>query len=139
MRILLLFALTCIPLTAGAVELQPGQWRVVTTPLSGPAMPPGVTMRCLKPEEVKDPGKTFAPQVSTVNSECERTRFDLDETSLTWRLQCKGQLDMDVAGQFVFESPTKYSAIIATKAAMLERIVQESVVTITAERVGDCF
>ena len=138
MRVLLAFTLTCVALAAGAQELQPGQWRVVTRPLTGLAMPPGVAMRCLTPEEVKDPGKTFAPQVSTVNSDCERTKFELEPGSLTWRLQCKGQLDMDVAGQFVFESPTKYSAIIATKAAMMERVVQESVVTITAERVGDC-
>ena len=123
---------------ASAETLQPGRWRVVTTTLSGPPTPPQVAMRCLTPQEVADPGKTFAPQVATVNSECERTEFKLEPTGLTWRLQCKGQIDMDVAGQFIFTSPTNYSALVVTKATMLERIVQETMVSIDAERVGDC-
>lgn len=95
-------------------------------------------MRCLTPEDVNDPGKTFAPQISTVNSECERTEFKLDAAGLTWKLQCRGQLDMDLAGEFIFESPTRYSALVTTKATMLDRIVQDTMMTITAERVGAC-
>jgi len=95
-------------------------------------------MRCLSPEDVADLGKTFAPQVSTVNSECERTEFKLDSSGLTWRLQCKGQLDMDVAGQFVFGSSTRYTALVTTKAAIAGRMVQETMMSIAAERVGDC-
>lgn len=121
-----------------AEPLEPGRWRVVTTTLSGPPSPPQVAMRCLTPQEVADPGKTFAPQVSTVNSDCERTEFKLEPSGLTWRLQCKGQLDMDVSGQFIFASPTNYSALVITKATMLDRIVQENMVSIAAERVGDC-
>ncbi len=132
------FALTVIASLAAADELQPGQWRVVTMTLSGPPSPPAVAMRCLKPDEVTDLTKTFGPQVKTVNSECERTEFKREPGALTWRLQCKGQLDMDVLGQFLFESPTRYSALIVTKATMAERIVQENMVSITAERVGDC-
>ena len=97
-----------------------------------------VATRCLTPDDVADLGKTFGPQASTVNSECERTEFKLEPQGLTWRLQCKGQVDMDVAGQFVFESPTRYSALIVTKATMLERIVQDTMVSISAERIGEC-
>jgi hypothetical protein len=132
--LLLLFATDA----AHAESLEPGRWRVLTTTLSGAPSPPQVASRCLTPEETADPGKTFGPQFSTVNSICERTEFKLDASSLTWRLQCKGQVDMDVAGQFIFESATRYSAMIVTRAMVLDRIVQYSMVSIAAERVGAC-
>lgn len=124
--------------SASAQSLEAGRWRVLTTTLSGPLTPPTVATRCLTPEDVADPGKTFVPQVKTENSECKRTEFKLDATGLTWRLECKGQIDMDVAGQFIFDSPTRYSAMIITKASMLEQIVQQSMVSISAERIGEC-
>jgi hypothetical protein len=123
---------------ASAQSLEPGRWRILTTTLSGALAPPMVATRCLTPDDVADLGKTFGPQASTVNSECERTVFKLEPQGLTWRLQCKGQVDMDVAGQFVFESPTSYTAFIVTKATMLDRIVQDTMVSISAERIGEC-
>jgi hypothetical protein len=131
------FALLAVQ-AASAEPLEPGRWRVVTTTLQGLSTPPQVAMRCLTPEDVKDPGKTFGPQVSTVNSDCERIQFELDDSSLSWRLQCRGQLNMDVIGKFLFESPTHYSALIATRATMLDRIVQETVMSIAAQRIGAC-
>ncbi len=111
---------------------------MLTTTLSGPLTPPQVATRCLTPEDVADLGKIFVPQVKTENSECKRTEFKLDATGLTWRLECKGQLDMDVAGQFIFDSPTRYSALITTKATMLDKIVQQNMISISAERIGEC-
>jgi hypothetical protein len=124
--------------SASAQSLEPGRWRVLTTTLSGPLAPPLVATRCLTADDVADPGKTFVPQVVTENSDCKRTEFNLEATGMTWRLQCKGQLDMDVAGQFIFDSPTRYSAMITTKASMLDQIVQQSMVSISAERIGEC-
>ena len=124
--------------SASAQGLEAGRWRVLTTTLSGSLAPPQVATRCLTPEDVADPGKTFAPQVVTENSECTRTEFKLEPTGLIWRLQCKGQLNMDVAGQFIFDSPTRYSAMVTTKASMLDQIVQQSIVSISAERIGEC-
>jgi hypothetical protein len=137
MVVLLLLFVTQVA-SAQTVELEPGRWRVVTTTLSGPPSPPQVTTRCLTPEDVKDPGKTFGPQASTVNSECKPTEFRLEASGLSWRLQCRGQLDMDVGGQFIFESPTSYSALVITQATMMERMVQQSMMTISAQRIGAC-
>ena len=128
----------CAASSASAQSLEPGRWRVLTTTLSGPLAPPQIATRCLTPEDVADPGKTFAPQVVAENSECQRTEFKLEATGLTWRLQCKGQIDMDVAGQFIFDSPTRYSALVTTKASMLDKIVQQNMVSISAERIGEC-
>lgn len=132
------FALVLAAPSASAQGLEAGRWRVLTTTLSGSLAPPQVATRCLTPEDVADPGKTFAPQVVTENSECTRTEFKLEPTGLIWRLQCKGQLNMDVAGQFIFDSPTRYSAMVTTKASMLDQIVQQSIVSISAERIGEC-
>ena len=132
--LLLLFAID----VARAEPPEPGRWRVITTTLSGPPSPPQVAMRCLTPEEVGDLGKTFGPQVSTVNSECECTEFEFEPSSLKWRLQCRGQINIDVAGQFVFESATRYSAMVVTRATMIDLVVQNSMVSIDAERVGAC-
>ena len=49
-----------------------------------------------------------------------------------------GQIDMDVAGQFIFDSPTRYSALVGTRATMLGRIVQDTMLSISAERIGEC-
>jgi hypothetical protein len=142
MKTVLRCATALLPLivasSACAQSLEPGRWRIMTTTVSGPMTPPQVATRCMTAEEVADPGKTFGPQVATENSECKRTEFKLDASGLTWRLQCKGQLDMDVAGQFIFDSPTRYSAFVTTKATMLDRIVHDTSVSISAERIGEC-
>jgi hypothetical protein len=135
--VVVLLSLVAVP-SASAGNLEPGRWRVQTTTLSGPLAPPLIATRCLTPEDVADPGKTFGPQASTVNSECKRTEFKLEPSGLTWRLQCRGQVDMDVAGQFIFDSPTRYSALVTTRTSMLDRIVGESMVSISAERIGEC-
>lgn len=123
---------------ANAEPPEPGRWRVITTTLSGPPAPPQVAMRCLTAEQVADLGKTFGPQVSTVNSDCERIEFQFDPSGLKWRLQCRGQINIDVAGQFVFESATRYSAMVVTRATMIDVVVQNNMVSINAERVGPC-
>jgi hypothetical protein len=142
MNIVLRCVLASLPLiatsSASAQTLEPGRWRIMTTTISGPIAPPQVATRCLTPEDVADLGKTFGPQVMTENSECKRTEFKLEPSGLTWRLQCRGQLDMDVAGQFIFDSPTRYSAFVTTKATMLDRIVHDNSVSISAERIGEC-
>lgn len=121
------------------VRLEPGRWRISTTTLTGgPPSPPQVAMRCLTPAEVDDPVKTFGPQVSTVNSQCESTEFRQDRAGLAWGVRCRGQMDMEVAGQFLFASPTRYSALIVTRATLLDSVRQQSMVSIAAERVGDC-
>ena len=131
--LLLLFAID----VARAEPPEPGRWRVITTTLSGPPSPPQVAMRCLTRRSRRS-RQDIRPQVSTVNSECERTEFEFEPSSLKWRLQCRGQINIDVAGQFVFESATRYSAMVVTRATMIDLVVQNSMVSIDAERVGAC-
>ena len=123
---------------ATAEGLQAGQWKVTSTPeINGAPAPPNERMRCMTPAEVADLGKTFSPETNTVGAACERAEHELTATSLKWRLTCTGQINMDVAGAFAFETPQRYSAEVRTQMTMAGQTMQ-SRVKITGERVGDC-
>lgn len=120
-------------------SIEPGLWRVTSnTVMNGTAMPPDVKTPCITPQQAGDAAKTFSPEVSTVNSACERTEYDATGGKLKWRLQCKGQLDMDVAGNFTFDSPVHYTATITTKGWMAGQLVNSVDATLVGERIGEC-
>jgi hypothetical protein len=123
---------------AHADGLQAGYWKVTSTPeINGQAAPPNERMRCLTPPEVADLGKTFSPEANTVGATCERAEYELTGTSLKWRLKCTGQVNMDIAGAFSFDTPQHYSAEVRTQMTMGGPTMQ-SRVKIEGERVGDC-
>ena len=123
---------------AHADGLQAGYWKVTSTPeINGTPAPPNERMRCLTPAEVADVGKTFSPEANTVGATCERAEHELTATSLTWRLTCTGQVNMDVAGAFAFETPQRYSAEVRTQMTMAGQTMR-SRLKIEGERVGEC-
>jgi hypothetical protein len=124
---------------AGADGLQAGLYRIEQSPvIDGVQAPVQRSTRCLTAEAVADLDTTFSPVSRTTNSACERTEHDSTPQRLKWRLQCRGQLDMDVAGEFLFETPERYTATLSTEASMAGQVMQRSRVTIAAQRVGDC-
>ena len=129
-------------LAAGAAwadGIAPGLWKVTTiTIVNGAPTPPQVKTRCLSTAEAGDPGKTFSPEFGAVNASCERTQFNSTAQRLTWRLQCKGQIDMDVTADFNFESATRYLATIDTKGAMAGQLMMSSTAAIEGEHIGEC-
>jgi hypothetical protein len=131
-------AVLAVP-AAAENSIEPGQWKVTTnTLMNGAAMPPQVKTLCLTPEQAGDIGKTFGPAMTTVNSTCERTEYEASERRLKWRLQCKGQLDMDVSGDFNFDTPTHYTASIATKGWMAGALMSDVKTELEGERVSEC-
>src|SRR5437763_13712448 len=131
-----LIALAASP--AGADGLQAGYWKVTSAPeINGAAAPGNERMRCLTPAEVSDLGKTFSPESNTVNATCERVEHEVTPTSLKWRLACTGQVTMDVAGAFAFDTPQHYSAEVRTQMTMAGQTVN-SRVRIEGERIGEC-
>ena len=133
-----LTALLAITAPANADGLQPGYWKIVSTPeVNGAPTPPQEKMRCMTPAETSDLGKTFSPEASTINSTCERVAHEVTPTTLTWRLQCTGQVSMDVAGAFKFETPQRYTAEVRTQFSLAGQTTS-SRVTIVGERVGEC-
>src|SRR2546423_1829368 len=91
---------------ARADGLQPGLWRVLSRPvIDGVAGREQQNMTCLTPADVADLEKAFSPVGRTINSTCEMVEHALTPRGLKWHLQCTGQLDMDLAGEFLFDAP----------------------------------
>ncbi len=124
---------------ARADGLQAGLWRVLNKPvINGITGPEQQNMRCLTPEAVADLDKTFSPVARNANASCDLVEHEMTPQRLKWHLQCTGQLNTDVTGEFVFDAPEHYSATISTKASMAGQQLQASQVTIEATRVGEC-
>jgi hypothetical protein len=125
--------------SARADGLQPGMWRILTHPvIDGVAGREQENTRCLTPADVADPEKTFSPVGSTVNSTCQMVEHELTAGRLKWHLQCTGQLDMDLTGEFLFDAPEHYSATITTASSMQGRQLQAGRMTVEGRRVGEC-
>jgi hypothetical protein len=124
---------------ARADGLQPGLWRILTHPvIDGVAGRQQENTRCLTPDDVADLEKTFSPVGQTVNSTCEMVEHELMPGRLKWHLQCTGQLDMDLTGEFLFDAPEHYTATVTTAASMMGRLMQAGRMTVEGQRVGEC-
>ena len=124
---------------ARADGLQPGLWRVLSRPvINGVAGREQQSTRCLTPADVADLERTFSPVGGTVNSTCEMIEHELTPQRLKWHLQCTGQLDMDLTGEFLFDAPEHYSATITTASSMLGRQLQAGRMTVEGQRMGEC-
>jgi hypothetical protein len=131
--------LALITSSARAQELKAGLWKVVTTPeVNGVAGPDQEKMRCLTSDDVENIEATFSPNSRTTNSTCETTEHELTSQHLKWHLQCSGQINMDIAAEFIFAAPEHYTATITTQASMLGEQIQNSRAKIDAQRVGAC-
>ncbi len=124
---------------AAADGLRAGQWQTVQTPeINGVAGPAQRGARCLTPEAVADLDGTFSPVSRTTNSTCERVEHESTPQRLKWRLQCTGQIDMEVTGEFAFDSPEHYTATITARSFMQGRLMQSVRTSIDGTRIGDC-
>jgi hypothetical protein len=127
------------PACAQSERIEPGAWKVTTRlVMNGSPMPVEVKTRCLSAEQAGDPAKTFSPEVGSVNTECKAVEQSMRGGRLTWHMQCRGQIDIDVMGDFTFDSATHYSATIATKAFMAGQKVADSSAAIEGEHSGAC-
>jgi hypothetical protein len=137
----LALALMVLPSTssARADSLQPGLWRILTRPvIDGVAGREQENTHCLTPSDVADPEKAFSPIGRTVNSTCQMVEHELTPQRLKWHLQCTGQIDMDLTGEFLFDAPAHYTATITTASSMEGHKLQAGRMTLEAQRVGEC-
>jgi hypothetical protein len=124
---------------ACADGIDPGLWKVISRTATGGVIgPPHETSKCLTPEQTSDLGTTFSPIPSTVNSVCGPIERSLSGDKLTWRLTCKGQLDMELTGEFIFDSPHHYTATVQTKAQMAGMTMVDSQNTLEGQWVSAC-
>jgi hypothetical protein len=135
----LLAAFSLTPRPAAADGIAPGEWKLTESIImNGSRAPAQTKTRCLSPEQAGNTAATFSPEYRTVNSGCERVEFNSSATALRWRMTCTGQLDMDVTGDFIFDTPKHYTATIVSKGAMAGRELVNTTVAIEGEHVGDC-
>jgi len=140
------FALSAVALLAsvadsGAAEklVEPGQWKVTTANvINGVAAPAQAKARCITPEQAEDVAKTFGPVSGTINSTCADPEIETGGQTLTWRLQCRGQFDADVAARFNFDSPQHYTATVTSQGRMGGALISDVKSEIVGERLGDC-
>jgi hypothetical protein len=107
------------PVAAAADGIEAGLWKITTTiETGGRAGPPRQSSKCLTADQVKDLPATFSPIANTINSTCEPMQRSFDGRKLTWHLVCKGQLDMELTGEFNFDSPHHYTGTVQSTASM---------------------
>ena len=128
--------------TAATAEslIEAGEWRVTSSAIiNGAAQPAQAKSRCVTPEQAENVAATFGPvSGGTVNSDCATPTVEAAGKTLKWRLQCRGQLDIDATGEFTFDNPHHYTAIITSKGKMAGALISDVKTVIEAERVGDC-
>jgi hypothetical protein len=104
---------------AYADGIDPGLWKITTrTQSAGVVGPPHESSKCLTADQTSDLGTTFSPVPQTINSVCAPIERSLNGPLLNWHLVCKGQLDMELTGEFNFDSPHHYTATVRTTASM---------------------
>jgi hypothetical protein len=119
--------------------IEAGEWKVTSTGvINGTTSPPHAKSRCITPEQAGNVAATFGPIAGTVNSDCAAPAIEAAGKTLKWRLQCRGQLDIDADAEFNFDSPRHYTATITSKGKMAGAVISDVKTDIEAERVGDC-
>jgi len=125
--------------SALADGIEPGLWKITSrTETGGVIGPPHESSKCLTPEEAHDLPTTFSLVPRTINSVCSPLERNFTGDKLTWRLVCKGQLNMELTGDFNFDSPHHYSATMQTKAEMSGMPMVDSQTTLDGQWVSEC-
>ena len=134
-------ALLAIMARARGVEnlVEPGQWKVTTSNvINGIATPPQAKARCITAQQADDVTRTFGPVSGTINSTCADPEIETSGRILSWRLQCRGQLDADVAARFNFDNPQHYTAAITSQGRTGGTLISDVKTELVGERLGDC-
>jgi hypothetical protein len=131
------FTLTASVALADGIEA--GLWKITTViETNGMTGPPRETSKCLTAEQVADLPAAFSPIASTINSACEPMQHSFDGKKLNWHLVCKGQLDMELTGEFNFDSPHHYTGSVQSTASMGGQTMPGSKNTVEGQWVSAC-
>ena len=134
-----LLAASFMAWAAFADGIEPGLWKITSRTATGGVIgPPHESSKCLTADQAHDLATTFSPVPSTINSVCAPIERSLNGQRLTWRLTCKGQLDMELSGEFNFDSSHHYTATVLTKATIGGMQMVNSQNTLEAQWVSEC-
>lgn len=141
-RVALAVAAAILALTvsvAFADGIEAGLWKITTiVETNGMAGPPRESSKCLTADQVADLPSTFSPIPSTINSTCEPIKRSFDGKKLSWHLVCKGELDMELTGEFNFDSAHHYTGSVQSTASMGGQAMPGSKNTVEGQWVSAC-
>lgn len=138
-RAVLIAAAVLAAPAAHADGIDPGLWKIISrTETGGVIGPPHESSKCLTAEQTSDLAATFSPIPSTINSVCASIERSLEGPRLNWHLVCKGDLNMELTGEFDFDSPHHYSGTVRTKAEMAGIPMVDSRNTVEGHWVSAC-
>src|ERR1700692_1464914 len=138
-RVTLTAVLAFAASVAFADGIDPGLWKITSrTETGGVIGPAHESSKCLSAEEAPHLATTFPPTSRTMNSVWPPIERTLTGPRLNWRLVCKGQLDMELTGDFNFDSPHHYTATVRTKAAIAGMQMVDSQETLEAQWLSEC-
>jgi hypothetical protein len=124
---------------AFADGIEAGLWKIITViDTGGMTGPPRQSAKCLTAEQVQDLPATFSPISGTINSTCAPMERSFDGKKLSWHLVCKGQLDMELAGEFNFDTPHHYTGMVESKASMAGQAMPGSKNTVEGQWLSAC-
>jgi Protein of unknown function (DUF3617) len=100
------------PSLAGALELEPGQWRTSeTTIVNGKAEKPEVSTDCVTAEEARDPMKALGEMQKQGAGQCRKLDAKQSGNTVSFVMQCgdptQGAIDM--AMTFTFDEARHYT------------------------------
>jgi hypothetical protein len=131
--------LACAASMAAAEGIQPGLWKIIShSETRGMVGPPRESRKCLSADQAKDVATTFSPISLTINSTCAPIERNFDGKHLTWHLVCTGQLNMDLAGDFTFDSPSHYKGQVHSKSEMAGMNGIDGIEVMEGEWVSEC-
>jgi hypothetical protein len=139
-RFALAAAMAIVFATAAYADgIAPGLWTIIDRiENGGTTSPPHISSKCLTSDQTDDLAATFSPVSATVNSDCAPIERSLKGPLLTWHLVCKGQINMDLSGQFNFDSPHHYTGTVHTKAELPGTPAVDTLNTVEGHWVAAC-
>jgi hypothetical protein len=109
------------PLSASAIELQPGTWQDSETGTeNGKPVQPKTETSCMTPEEAKDPLKGFSPE-KDMKGQCKTLEVKQSPAGIKMHLVCGDpkQFSMDIAIDYMFNNPRSYSGTVKSAVTMM--------------------
>jgi len=119
--------------------IEPGLWKIISRiETNGAVSPSQESAKCFTAAQAGNLVATFSPAMRTINSECAPLESSLVAGNLKWKLVCKGQLNMEITGDYSFRDGTQYAGIVRTTTSMGGMPMSDTDTTLYAERVSDC-
>jgi len=119
---------------------EPGLWRGTSKMESnGQNIPMRSHDHCVTAKEMDDEMKKFSqgPMRNTPEETCKKVKFEQTYSTIKWRVECTGKMQMEGDGSVVFDSGSHYTGTVTMTGNMMGRPIN-NVVHLEGQRIGAC-